>query len=276
MSLIFNIIIIFIINVMINMISFNHIKLIIDDYNHDSTKKIDLLDTNINTQIKTVKDKQTIIEKSSKSFETSIKNLEKNKINTEELSKKNTELEESFNQIKNNFEENKISSEELSKKNIELEESFSEIKNNLENNLENVYNELKNNKSVAGSSSNRNNINEVRFLSKIKNTNFINIENDKVNMNKIDTHVCTIKKNLFKNQKLDIKEKIKYNYSKILNVSSNIYDNTNNNILHLINPSKIKIIDGHCIVKDDSIITDDNQTLCIYLHIICDKYSFNL
>ena len=276
MSLIFNIIIVFIINVMINMISFNHIKLIIDDYNQDSTKKIELIDTNLNTQIKTVKDKQTVIEKTSKSFETSIKNLEKDKLNTEELTKKNTELEESFNQIKSNFEENKISSEELTKKNTELEESFSQIKSNFENNFENVYNEIKNNKSGGGSIAGNINMNEVRFLSKIKNTNFINIENDKVNMNKIDTHVCTIKVDLSNNQKLDVKEKIKYNYSKILNVSSNIYNKNNNNILHLINPSKIKIIDGYCIVKDDSIITEDNQTLCIYLHIICDKYSFNL
>ena len=74
---------------------------------------------------------------------------------------------------------------------------------------------------------------------------------------------------------MNIKEKIKYNYSKILNVSANIYTKDNNNILHIINPTNIKIIDGYCILQDNNIKTQDNQILCIYLHIICDKYSFN-
>ena len=275
MSLIFNIIIVFIINILINMISFNHIKLMIEDHTEDSTKIIKELDLNLNSELNTVKNKQSDIEKTSKTFETSIKNLEKNKIDTEELSKKNTVLEESFSDIKNNFEESKINTEELSKKNTVLEESFSEIKNNVQNIqvendkiVSNVYNELRN-KSSGG------NINEVRFLSKIKNTNFINIENDKININKIDTHVCTIKINLTANNTLNIKEKIKYNYSKILNASANIYAKDNNNILHIINPTNIKIIDGNCILVDNNIKTEDNQILCIYLHIICDKYSFN-
>lgn len=247
----------------------------IEDHTEDSTKIIKELDLNLNSELNTVKNKQSHIEKTSKTFETSIKNLEKNKIDTEELSKKNTVLEESFSDIKTNFEESKINTEELSKKNTVLEESFSEIKNNVQNIqvendkiVSNVYNELRN-KSSGG------NINEVRFLSKIKNTNFINIENDKININKIDTHVCTIKINLTANNTLNVKEKIKYNYSKILNVSANIYAKDNNNILYIINPTNIKIIDGNCILEDNNIKTEDNQILCIYLHIICDKYSFN-
>ena len=278
MSLIFNIIFISILNIFMNLIYFNHIKFIIDDYQNSNLKEIRQIDDSMNY----VKQKQIIIEKSNKDFENSIKSLEKNKINTEEIYKKNSEFEEKIKNFEiHNDELNKknihieqelknfeINNDIINKKNLDLENNFNNIKEENNKIISNVYEQIKNKKSGG-------NINEVRFLSKIKNTSLIDIENDIININKIDTDICVIKVELKKNVKLNIKKEIKYKFNKLLTISSNIYNKNNNNILHVINPINIKIIDNFCIIRDDNIITNDDQILCIYLHLICDKYSFS-
>lgn len=286
MSLIFNIIVAFIFNVFINSLYFNHIKILIDEENNKNLNAINKINSDINLEINGVKDSQKNIEKITKENDTSLKLLKKDKIVNDEIKKKNEELEVSFQTMEENFnllKKDNIVNDEIKKKNEELKVSFQSMEENLNNIqienkkiIDNVYEELKKeNKNTAGNNSSTI-INETRFLSKIKNTNFVNIDNNRINMNKIDTHVCTISIKLYKSNSIDIKEKIRYNYNKILNVSANVYNKENRNIIHIINPSDIKIIDNNCIIKNTNISIEDNYILCIYLHIICDKYSFNL
>ena len=210
MSLIFNIIIICILNIFMNLIYFNHIRVIIDDYQNNNSKEIKQIDDNINN----VKQKQTNIEKSNKEFENSIKLLEKNKINTEEINKKNSEFDEKLKnfeihndemnkkniQIEQELKNVELNNDIINKKNIDLESNLDNIKKENDKNFNNVYDQLK--KKNSGG-----NINEIKLISKIKNTSIINIENDQINLDKIDTHVCIIKINLSENTKLNLKKK---------------------------------------------------------------------
>ena len=114
-------------------------------------------------------------------------------------------------------------------------------------------------------------------MNKIKNTNLININKNNIKTQKINTDICTIKIEFENNDEdiLNIKEKINYKYNTILNCTANIYNKHNNNIIYIINPSNIKIIDGFCMIKDENIFINSDYILNVNLHLICDKYQFN-
>jgi len=283
-SLLYNIIIIIICNLMINVLSLNHIKLFIEEINNKNVESIKKIDTDINVEINGLKTKQKHIEKSSKENEITIKKIEKNQINNKELKTLEEDLKKKIEEDVDN--QNKILEENITKK---MEEDLNNQNKILEENItkkmeEDLNNQKKNEEKInelfskikTNNGGSKNVMNEVRFLNKIKNTSLINIDDkDNVKISKMDTHVCTIKILLIENDILDINKKINYNYNKIINVTGNIYNSNNNNIIHIINPSNIQIIDGFCIIKDLNYIIKKDEILCIHLHLICDKYSFS-
>ena len=264
-SLLYNIIIIIICNLMINVLSLNHIKLFIEEINNKNVESIKKIDTDINVEINGLKTKQKHIEKSSKENEITIKKIEKNQINNKEFKTLEEDLKKKIEEDVDN--KKKILEENITKR---IEEDVDNQKKN-EEKINELFNKIKTNN--GGS---KNVMNEVRFLNKIKNTSLINIDDkDNVKTSKLDTHVCTIKIPLIDNDILNVNKKINYKYNQIINVTGIIYNKNNNNIIHIINPSNIQIIDGFCIIKDLNYITKKDEILCIHLHLICDKYTFN-
>lgn len=281
-SLLYNLIIIIICNLMINLLSINHIKLFIEEINTKNVESIKKIDTELNVEIKDLKTKQKHIEKSSKDNEINIKKVEKSQINNKEFQSLEEDLKKKIEEDVDN--QKKILEESITKKIEDVDDQKKILEENitkkiddqqtlLEKNMDELSSKIKTN---SGGGIPRSAINEVRFLNKIKNTSLINIDDkDNIRMLKMDTHVCTIKVALEDNEILNINKKINYKYSQVINVTGNIYNKMNNNIVHIINPSNIQIIDGFCIIKDLNYYTKTDEVLCIHLHLICDKYSFS-
>lgn len=281
-SLLYNLIIIIICNLMINLLSINHIKLFIEEINTKNVESIKKIDTELNVEIKDLKTKQKHIEKSSKDNEINIKKVEKSQINNKEFQSLEEDLKKKIEEDVDN--QKKILEESITKKIEDVDDQKKILEENitkkiddqqtlLEKNMDELSSKIKTN---SGGGIPRSAINEVRFLNKIKNTSLINIDDkNNIKMLKMDTHVCTIKVALEDNEILNINKKINYKYSQVINVTGNIYNKMNNNIVHIINPSNIQIIDGFCIIKDLNYYTKTDEVLCIHLHLICDKYSFS-
>lgn len=274
MSLIYNILFIIIFNILINLLSLSHIKVYLHEETEKTENQIKSINNNICIEIDNVKETYKKFEKTSKEenkkIHSNLKNIEEVKNNLKDIEEMKIELKsiedvkknlENLDQIKKNFEKESLKQNEnttyLRNKNLELEENVLKI--------ERDNNEIKEN-------INKNVKLPTNILSKMKNTNLIHFENNKMNINKIDTYIFLIKKQLESGKSLDVQEKLTYAYSKILNINAIITNN--NNVKKVLSNSDIRIINNYFIIQDNNYNIEENDILNIYLHLIIDKYTF--